>query len=43
MMISNEYDPTILIIITNSSDYQDIKVLKDDLVQVKDELVLLEG
>lgn len=43
MMVSNDYDPTILIIITNSSDYQDIKVLKDDLVQVKDELMLLEG
>ena len=43
MMLSNDYDPTILLIITNSSDYQDIKVLKDNLVQVKDELILIEG
>lgn len=42
MMISNQFDPTILLIVTNTKEYASIKLLKDDVVLVKDELLLVE-
>ena len=40
MMLSNHFDPTILLIVTNTPEFASIKLLKEDSVLVKDELLL---
>lgn len=42
MMIANQFDPTILLIVTNTTEFASVKLLKDDIVMVKDELLLVE-
>lgn len=42
MMIANQYDPTVLMIVTNSSEYSSVTLVREGFVKAEEELLIIE-